>query len=501
MTLLDEIHVMIKCAIDKGYSRFIVYPYGYVGKAVKDILNSTFGIIEEAIVDDGLSMKNKDIYSSDLLMTGEFRECAILLSSTKTEIYEDLYKKAFQMSPIGSVFELPSMAKIHQDNNENPIEIKDIYNSNYNKCMLVLFWISDERGDIGYYFLPRKQKKIAIWGVDELACQFAQLSQNSKFVELCGMFFSRELGYGLRYPSTVRTGAYIRKTASPFDIISEHPDIDIIIFFEDFGYVSQEERFVAATTIFGPDPYTGPICGAQDIHSLSIFKQTLEHNKIGFISVSYPMGYEFNWFPLTKKRISKEKRKEWQIKENSFSSDQEYYAFQTEKLQAVEANEKLQGYDYPPFSGKYLRFERNQRIIEETPDEVSKRIIIAGPCMISDILHVQGKSFGDILQYKLIDRGIKRRVQSFVQKPNISRHIVFRTAVEELRLLPDDVFVWVDLSPRVRNPDIDLHDLCEELYKEYDEEYFMDVPYHMNNLGMSIVCDLIVDKILEKNLI
>ncbi len=497
MNITDEINKMIEGAISQGKERFVIYPYGVVGKKTKELLNHKFGIDEIAVVDDGLALPNENILKTDCFRKLSL-DCVVLLSSINTYIYGNLYNNATQWFSRGNVFELPSM-RIGESGNIEVREMENKYRSNKEKNMLVLFWIRDEDGDLGYYFTSRGKHKIAVWGVDELACQFAQLANKSDSIDFVGMFFNRELGCGLRYPSTVRTGAYIKRIDSPSEIKKIYPDIDTVIFFEDFKYISNNPEYVSATEIFGSDPYTGPLCGSVDQQSLKCFLKLVNEMGIKTITVSYPMGYEFDWFPLTRKRLQKESRKEWQFKENSFSDDKEYYDFQNEKLICVEANEKQEGFDYPPYKGKYFEFDRNSRKVSYDSECTCGRVIVGGPCMVSDVLHIQSKSFGSVFQKRLVDRGIKKTVETFVQKPNISRKICFMTAINELGLDSNDVFVWMDLSPKMSNPDINLYGLCQELYKECGEDFFMDVPYHMNSMGMTMVADIIIDKLDSSN--
>ncbi|MCM1242598.1 MAG: class I SAM-dependent methyltransferase [Roseburia sp.] len=104
----DKICYAIEQCLNVGKDRFIIYPYGKKGKWVKEILHEQYKIKELAIVDNGLSKSEKNIYSSEEA-DKLFKDCTILFSAEKEEIRENLKKTT-----------------LYVNNQENVIDILDV---------------------------------------------------------------------------------------------------------------------------------------------------------------------------------------------------------------------------------------------------------------------------------------------------------------------------------------------------------------------------------------
>lgn len=63
--MYDKIKSVIEYYVEMGKRNFVIYPYGKIGKIVKEVLNSEFGIQEKYIVDNVLCEENSKIKSVD----------------------------------------------------------------------------------------------------------------------------------------------------------------------------------------------------------------------------------------------------------------------------------------------------------------------------------------------------------------------------------------------------------------------------------------------------
>ena len=82
-----KIRNCIKQQIDSGCSNFIIWPFGYQGLNVKQILNQCFGIQERLIIDNELCNYNPDIKSMDYLISNKksYSDCKILVTLEEVE--------------------------------------------------------------------------------------------------------------------------------------------------------------------------------------------------------------------------------------------------------------------------------------------------------------------------------------------------------------------------------------------------------------------------------
>ena len=88
--LIANIRQAIESQLDMGKRKFIIYPFGDVGVKVKNILNNSYGIKEDYIIDNHLCQYNSEIQSSTIFETIDCSLYTILLSTTIQSIYEEL---------------------------------------------------------------------------------------------------------------------------------------------------------------------------------------------------------------------------------------------------------------------------------------------------------------------------------------------------------------------------------------------------------------------------
>ncbi len=83
---------VLKGLIQSGRKRFVIFPFGERGRQVKQILNQQYGIMEEYIVDNGLSggADNPDMISLAELKKADLDGMVILLSSDQESVYSQL---------------------------------------------------------------------------------------------------------------------------------------------------------------------------------------------------------------------------------------------------------------------------------------------------------------------------------------------------------------------------------------------------------------------------
>lgn len=109
--LVREIREFIEEKLEKGYEKFIIFPYGDVGISVKLFLNSAYGIQETYILDNHLCKYNQKIYS--LADMGHIKrdEYAVLLSSINPALYKELKGNLLLYFKEEQIAELESMKK------------------------------------------------------------------------------------------------------------------------------------------------------------------------------------------------------------------------------------------------------------------------------------------------------------------------------------------------------------------------------------------------------
>lgn len=67
MDYYKQIRKCVEQLLDEGCDEFILYPFGERGFLTKKILNECYGIEEKLIIDNKLSLYNKNIKSIEFL--------------------------------------------------------------------------------------------------------------------------------------------------------------------------------------------------------------------------------------------------------------------------------------------------------------------------------------------------------------------------------------------------------------------------------------------------
>ena len=98
-----------------GVKKFILYPFGDIGRRVKSILNVFMGIQEYCIVDNYLARKYDSIKSLDDLTEKDIKDALVLITSDSDEVYDDIRKALYDRVPRKQCVELfPKPVLVHR---------------------------------------------------------------------------------------------------------------------------------------------------------------------------------------------------------------------------------------------------------------------------------------------------------------------------------------------------------------------------------------------------
>lgn len=122
--LIANIRQAIESQLDMGKRKYIIYPFGDVGIKVKNILNNTYGIKEDYIIDNHLCQYNSEIQSLTIFETIDCSLYTVLLSTTNQSIYEEL---KFVLIPYFSEEQIVNIVPLENINKNYTIKGKYSY--------------------------------------------------------------------------------------------------------------------------------------------------------------------------------------------------------------------------------------------------------------------------------------------------------------------------------------------------------------------------------------
>lgn len=104
----QRIRNAVEQALLAGKRNFIIYPYGEYGVITKQILNDSFGIKEDFIIDNKLSQFNSQIRSLDFCKNLDESRYTVLFTCANPDVYDEVLqnlKRYFAEKQIVEIFE------------------------------------------------------------------------------------------------------------------------------------------------------------------------------------------------------------------------------------------------------------------------------------------------------------------------------------------------------------------------------------------------------------
>ncbi len=86
----------IRHCLDRGFRKFIIYPYGEVGLLIKNVLNDVYNIKETLIVDEAKAKYNNGVVAYEDFTPTDYHEDAVLLLATVPPTSAKTYLKAIK---------------------------------------------------------------------------------------------------------------------------------------------------------------------------------------------------------------------------------------------------------------------------------------------------------------------------------------------------------------------------------------------------------------------
>lgn len=112
MDIVREIRSAVEKIMEKGYCKFIIFPFGDVGMYAKHILNEMFGVLDLILIDNKLCRYNAQIRPISYLKEMDVSEYALVLASANSNIYRELLADAKKYCKSDQIAEMSSMKKL-----------------------------------------------------------------------------------------------------------------------------------------------------------------------------------------------------------------------------------------------------------------------------------------------------------------------------------------------------------------------------------------------------
>jgi acetyltransferase-like isoleucine patch superfamily enzyme len=121
MTDYQKIRDAIERSLNSEKSNFIIYPYGEYGVLAKRILNDSFGIVEDYVIDNRLSQYNSSIKNLDFFKELDSSKYTVLFTCANPDIYDEA------LQPLKQFFDADQIIDIFSSNFEERVTCRGKY--------------------------------------------------------------------------------------------------------------------------------------------------------------------------------------------------------------------------------------------------------------------------------------------------------------------------------------------------------------------------------------
>ena len=383
--------------------------------------------------------------------------------------------------------------------------------------LFALEYLSEKDLSLEYWFLSKKYKKVAFWGLDELSLAFSDMLKHYSGIDLLGIYENvdlkpyRNIDY-FNYDTDVNFVETIKDAAEA--------GADLIIV-TDWTMRHLENSSLleglCADVIYAPNILAGKDadrkinnqiiqinksiinCEAgRYVNSELYDRLKLKYRALGcnLLTVRVPEEDDLD-IPHTDH--TEEHAAEWLAEHNGLEFNScEFYdfynAFFTFRKNVMKRNGNLITCD---FESTYINFINKSRVVLNAPSTYKNTIYLIGPCFVFGSYSIDKHTIGYYLQENINRQGAEYRVVPIGVPTNASKYYYAKT-LEEYDIKEGDKIFLMERTVAQCKWDLDLVPTFKELYKKYGHEFYMDLPAHCGKEANKAIADFLTEHINDR---
>lgn len=369
-------------------------------------------------------------------------------------------------------------------------------------CLSRLAYYEDKKIPIENFFLWGNYKRVAIWGLNELSLAFANYIRHFKSVKLLGIYENTKRRAYINI-NFLNYEIDVNFADSLLDLTNLETDLIIVSDYTMKNIVNhpiiKDKCDLVYLADFISKPLKGDYINSAYTHSIIeySYKNEVEARGVEMLIVRIPTEKNMG-IPEKKPQLTVENKFQWL--ESEWELKREDAVFKEIK-NAVDAFKKNIKKDhgmvcFADFRSDKFNFINKQRVILNAPKEYDNTIYLVGPCFVFGVVNLDDGHFGYMLQEEINQRNLKYRVVALGQPNDSDRYYWIELLKQQNFKVGDKIFLF-DQTFRMIKWDIDLFDLFNDLYKEYGDEFYYDVPAHCGKKANCRIADIICNYIGE----
>ncbi|MBD5116009.1 MAG: adenylyltransferase/cytidyltransferase family protein [Ruminococcaceae bacterium] len=369
-------------------------------------------------------------------------------------------------------------------------------------CLSRLAYYEDKKIPIENFFLWGNYKRVAIWGLDELSLAFANYIRHFKSVKLLGIYENTKRREYINV-DILNYEVDINFVDSLLDLTNLEADL---IFVSDYtmkniikNLIIKEKTDLIYLSDFISKSLKSNYINSAYTHSIIeySYKNEVEARGVEMLMVRIPTEKNMG-FPEKKAQLTVENRFQWLEREWELKREDDVFIEMKNAMDDFKKNIKKDNgvVCFSDFRSDNFNFINKQRVVLNSPKEYDNTIYLVGPCLVFGFVNLDNGHFGHMLQEEINRRNLKYRVVALGNPNDSDRYYWIELLKQQNFKVGDKIFLF-DQTFRMIKWDIDLFDLFNDLYKEYGDEFYYDIPAHCGKKANCRIADIICNYIEE----
>lgn len=350
-------------------------------------------------------------------------------------------------------------------------------------CLARLAYYAEKKIPLEQLFISGNCKRVALWGVDELSLTFANEIRHFESVELLGIYENKKRQKYINI-DFLNYEVNVHFVNSLSDVAGLNADL-IMVTDWTARNIGKHSIFKGNNNIVYLPSLLIKYFKNGFINSAKIndlieynYKAQLKAHGINLLIVRIPTEYDLK-IPIKAMALNQEDKirwfeQQWEVQRSSTI----FQEFNQAREKFVKGIKKENGLVcYVDFSSENLNYINKQRVVLNAPKEYENTIYLIGPCLVLSPIHFDKKTLGYYVQKRFIEQGLKYRVVAF-GLPNDADRYYWIELLKHQEMSPGDKIFLFDQTYRQDHWDLDLLEIFSELYKQYGDNFYFDVPVH-----------------------
>ena len=375
-------------------------------------------------------------------------------------------------------------------------------------CLTKLEYLSDKGMSLEYWFLAKNYKKVVFWGLDELSLAFANEIRHYTGIELLGIYEKNSLKAAatadyFNYSTEVNFMESIEDLAKV--------DADLIIITDwtmrhlinspllnelhtDMVYAPKVLKMNSSFALYHAQNNKNSL---NDDAARYVYTELYDHYKAkyralgcNFVTVAIPDNDDLNIckdFTMSNENISRwvAERNGWEPEGDEIS---DYMSSRSSFIKnIIKTGDKMYLGD---FKSRYINYVNKSRVVLNAPTAYKNTVYLVGTCIVGSLYCIDEESLGYYLQENINACGLEYRVVPIMEMLEFDRYYHINI-LEEFDIREGDKIFLLDPKIMQTEWDLDLTPVYKELYEQYGEDVFMDLPIHCGKEGAKAIADFL----------